>query len=49
MATILDLYGIERPASVQGRSLVPVLEGAKGRDIALYGIFGGAVNATDGF
>ncbi len=45
MATLLDLFGIDRPATVQGRSL---LQGAKGRDLALYGVFGGAINATDG-
>ncbi len=45
MATLLDLFGVDRPETVQGRSL---LNGASGRDIALYGIFGGAVNATDG-
>lgn len=45
MATLLDLHDIARPESVQGRSL---LNGAKGRDIALYGIYGGAINATDG-
>jgi len=46
MATLLDLYGIDRPDTVQGRSL---LHGPKGRDIALYGVFGGALNATDGY
>lgn len=45
MATLLDLFGIARPDTVQGRSL---LHGAKGRDIALYGVFGGAINVTDG-
>lgn len=45
MATLLDLHGLDRPATVRGRSL---LNDARGRDIALYGIFGGAINATDG-
>lgn len=48
MATLLDLFEIEPPETVQGRSLMPTLDGAEGREIALYGIFGGAVNATDG-
>lgn len=45
MATLLCLNGIDRPDTVQGRSL---LRGAKGREIALFGVFGGALNATDG-
>tara|TARA_R110002124_G_scaffold49691_11_gene145494 strand:- start:11557 stop:13044 length:1488 start_codon:yes stop_codon:yes gene_type:complete len=45
MATLLELFGIDRPDTVQGRSL---LHAAKGRDIALFGVFGGALNATDG-
>lgn len=45
MATLLDLFGIDRPDTVQGRSL---LHAAQGRDIALFGVFGGAINATDG-
>lgn len=45
MATLLDLYGIKAPDSVQGRSL---LHEAEGREFALFGIFGGALNATDG-
>ncbi len=48
MATLLDLHGIDRPDTVLGRSLVPALQGGPGREIALYGIFGGAINATDG-
>ena len=48
MATLLDLYAIEAPHTVQGRSLLPAMSGEKGRDIALYGVFGGAINATDG-
>lgn len=48
MATLLDVFGIAQPETVQGSSLIPALNGADGREIALYGIFGGAVNATDG-
>lgn len=48
MATLLDLYGIDRPDTVRGRSLIPALTNGGGRDIALFGVFGGAINATDG-
>ena len=48
-ATILDLHGLEPLPHMQGRSLLPALrDGGTGRDIALYGLFGGAINATDG-
>jgi arylsulfatase A-like enzyme len=47
-ATLLELFGIDRPDTVRGRSLMPALSGGGGRDMALYGIFGGAINATDG-
>ena len=47
-ATLMDLFAIGRPETVRGRSLLPAMEGASGREIALYGIFGGAINATDG-
>jgi len=45
MATLLDLFSLDRPPTVQGRSL---LNNAHGRDTALYGVFGGAINVTDG-
>jgi arylsulfatase A-like enzyme len=48
MATLLGLHGITPPPEVQGRSLIPALSGGAGREIALYGVFGGAINATDG-
>jgi len=49
MPTILEMFGVHPPADVQGRSLLPVLEAdRKVRDVALYGIFGGSVNVTDG-
>jgi arylsulfatase A-like enzyme len=47
-ATLLDLHGLAPPETMLGRSLLPCMEGAPGRDLALYGIFGGAINATDG-
>lgn len=50
MPTLLDLF--ERPADehVLGQSMIPLVAGTadKIRDVALYGIFGGAINATDG-
>jgi len=42
--TFLDLYGIEPPAETEGSSLLR--DG--GREAAIYGYFGGAVNVTDG-
>ncbi|HEX6144389.1 MAG TPA: sulfatase [Geminicoccaceae bacterium] len=47
--TILDLFGLAPPAEARGRSLVPLLERDQPlREVALYGIFGGATNVTDG-
>jgi arylsulfatase A-like enzyme len=49
MPTFLDLFGIEAPPEVQGRSLVPLLEeNRKIRDFAIFGMFGGPIGATDG-
>jgi len=50
MPTLLDLHGEAAGPHVRGSSLLPLLDGRAGtvRDIALYGIFGGAINATDG-
>ena len=50
MPTLLDLHGETPGPHVQGRSLLPLCDGSARsiRDIALYGIFGGAINATDG-
>ncbi|MCT8159528.1 sulfatase [Pseudoruegeria sp. SHC-113] len=47
-ATFLDLHDGPRPESVQGRSLVPMLQGAPGHDAVMFGFFGGAANVTDG-
>jgi len=48
-ATLCDLCKVPAPDTCLGRSLVPcVTDGASGRDIALFGVFGGAINATDG-
>jgi arylsulfatase A-like enzyme len=49
MPTMLDLFDIGLPDDVHGRSLLPVLGGeADGHQSVLYGIFGGAINITDG-
>lgn len=48
MATLLDIFWLDRPNSVQGRSLIGAAKSGQGRDLALYGVFGGAINATDG-
>lgn len=50
MPTLLDMNDAEPPASVTGRSLMPLIRGevSKLREVAVYGIFAGAVNVTDG-
>ncbi len=49
MATLLDIYGIDIADEIIGKPLTPAMHGRPcGRDIALYGVFGGAINATDG-
>ena len=47
--TLLEFFGQPVPASCQGRPLRTVLEAdSRIRDVALYGIHGAHVNATDG-
>ena len=49
MPTLLDLFGAPIPDSVEGRSILPLLRQNQGHhEGLLYGIFGGAVNITDG-
>ncbi len=49
MPSLLSLYGINAPNGAEGRSIWPLLgDGAPIRKSALYGIFGGAINITDG-
>jgi arylsulfatase A-like enzyme len=49
MPTMLDLFGIAPPPEVRGHTLVPCLGGEpKLRDIAIFGMFGGPIGATDG-
>ncbi len=48
-ATLLDYFGVEKPSSMQGKSLAPVYENdEKIRDAALFGYFGKHINVTDG-
>ncbi len=50
MPTLLEVFGAEVPASVRGKSLLPLLAdpGAEGHEAVIFGYFGGAVNVTDG-
>ena len=48
-ATLLEYFGVERPADMQGIPLGAVLAAdAPTRDAALFGVHGGHVNITDG-
>jgi len=48
-ATILGFFGQEPPKEMMGQDLAPVIRSdQKIRDFALFGIFGGYVNITDG-
>ena len=47
--TLLDLFDVTPPATMEGNSLLPAMtESCTVRDHALFGIFGGALNVTDG-
>ena len=46
--TFLDLFGVKPAPEMQGVSLLPAAGGGNGREGALFGYFGGAVNVTDG-
>ena len=50
MPTMLDIFGIEPPPEVRGRSLLPCLaDGTRGlREVGIFGMFGGPIGATDG-
>lgn len=50
MPTLLDLFGKSPGENVLGHSMLPLITGEveKIRNIALFGVFGGAINATDG-
>ncbi|ECC1693946.1 sulfatase [Salmonella enterica subsp. salamae] len=48
-ATLLDSFGLEKPADMQGVSLLPVLQDdTPVRDYALFGYHGCHINITDG-
>lgn len=48
-ATFLDIHGADKPAEMQGKSLLPTLEREQPlHENVLFGYFGGAVNITDG-
>jgi arylsulfatase A-like enzyme len=48
-ATLLDAFGVERPADMQGQPLAAtVAEDTPVREAALFGVHGGHVNVTDG-
>lgn len=49
MPTLMEMHGAAIPAEVTGHSLMPLLGGSeKIRDAVIYGVFGSAVNVTDG-
>lgn len=49
MPTVLELYGLTPPPEARGHSLLPLLErDGEIRQAAIFGIFGGATNVTDG-
>lgn len=49
MPTLLDLHGVAIPEDVRGQSLLGVLaKGPSAHDACLFGMFGAAVNITDG-
>ncbi|OPZ84753.1 MAG: Choline-sulfatase [bacterium ADurb.Bin429] len=48
-ATLLDYFGVERPADMQGQPLAQtVADDTPAREAALFGLFGAHVNVTDG-
>jgi len=49
MPTFLEIHGVDVPQHVTGHSLLPMLKGEQPiREAAIYGVFGSAVNVTDG-
>ena len=49
MPTLLDVFGVTPPATVEGHSLLPLLhEDRSVREAAMYGMFGAGTNITDG-
>jgi arylsulfatase A-like enzyme len=49
MPTLLQMHGVPIPDDVTGKSILPLLErDGMIREAAIYGVFGSAVNVTDG-
>ena len=50
MPTLMDIFGATPPTEVTASSLLPALgdPAIKNRDACIYGVFGSAVNVTDG-
>ena len=50
MPTLMDIYGAPLPLEVTAHSLLPALGDAQiqNREACIYGVFGSAVNVTDG-
>lgn len=49
MPTLLDCFGVDAPAEVQGQSALSILSGEeKARQAGIFGMFGGPIGATDG-
>ena len=49
MPTLLDCHGLKSKKDIMGRSLMPALQDNSSiRETALFGIFGGSINVTDG-
>ncbi len=47
--TVLEYFGLERPADMQGQPLTPVIrDDTPIREAGLFGVHGGHVNVTDG-
>lgn len=46
--TLLDFFGLEPTADMQGRSLLTGLKGIAPREVAVFGAFGGHVCVSDG-
>ena len=48
MPSILDIFGAEAPSASLGKSIFPLGNSGPGHEAILYGLFGGAINITDG-
>ena len=49
MPTFLDMFGVTIPPHVEGKSLLPLLDADRPiREACIFGLFGSAVNVTDG-